>query len=262
MDAVTLPQPQLIDELVGNRRGHHRAVDVDAHMGGGRTLLDVDDRAGERVAGGDFSFILSFAKGAERRYIARGHSSNWLRIQCRETDNRRYAAPKVERPRHGELLVPDPVSMLTSNASETWHERPPLAAWEIQDSAFATTLNARVLRHDPEHGLSTLFFGDGELRVPMVDAAINSGVKVTIFARCVDRTVAPHGRVDHQPPAPNDPGGGAAGATLRARGAQSRRDTARRPGDDEIGGKAWARAGAPRLGDDQDHRDRERRGRG
>ena len=72
---------------------------------------------------------------------------------------------------------------------------------EIQTPAFATTLNARVLRHDPEHGLSTLFFGDGELRVPMVDAAINSGVKVTIFARCVDRTVAPHGRVDHQPPA-------------------------------------------------------------
>ncbi|WP_370534390.1 TOBE domain-containing protein [Methyloceanibacter sp.] len=51
--------------------------------------------------------------------------------------------------------------------------------------AFATTLNARVLRHDPEHGLSTLFFGDGELRVPLVDAAIDSGVKVTIFARDV-----------------------------------------------------------------------------
>ena len=51
--------------------------------------------------------------------------------------------------------------------------------------AFVTTLNARVLRHDPEHGLSTLFFGDGELRVPMVDAAIGSGVKVTIFARDV-----------------------------------------------------------------------------
>ena len=60
--------------------------------------------------------------------------------------------------------------------------------------AFATTLNARVLRHDPEHGLSTLFFGDGELRVPLVDAAINSGVKVTIFAR--DVSIAPSRPMD------------------------------------------------------------------
>ena len=51
--------------------------------------------------------------------------------------------------------------------------------------AFATTLNARVLRHDPDLGLSTLFFGDGELRVPLVDAPADFGVKVTIFARDV-----------------------------------------------------------------------------
>ena len=52
--------------------------------------------------------------------------------------------------------------------------------------AFATTLNARVLRHDPDLGLSTLFFGDGELRVPLVDAPRpDPGVKVTIFARDV-----------------------------------------------------------------------------
>jgi molybdate transport system ATP-binding protein len=51
--------------------------------------------------------------------------------------------------------------------------------------ALATTLVARVLKHDPKHGLSTLYFGDGELRVPMVDAAVDSGVKVTIFARDV-----------------------------------------------------------------------------
>jgi hypothetical protein len=34
----------------------------------------------------------------------------------------------------------------------------------------------RVLKHDPEQGLSTLYFGDGELRVPMVGAAVGSGV--------------------------------------------------------------------------------------
>jgi molybdate transport system ATP-binding protein len=51
--------------------------------------------------------------------------------------------------------------------------------------AFATTLQARVLRHDPGHGLSTLFFGDGELRVPLVAAPVDSGVRVTIFARDV-----------------------------------------------------------------------------
>jgi molybdate transport system ATP-binding protein len=51
--------------------------------------------------------------------------------------------------------------------------------------SFATTLNARVLRHDPDLGLSTLFFADGELRVPLVDAPVDSGVKVTIYARDV-----------------------------------------------------------------------------
>jgi len=51
--------------------------------------------------------------------------------------------------------------------------------------ALATTLVARVVRHDPEQGLSTLYFGDGELRVPMVGAAVGSGVKVMIFARDV-----------------------------------------------------------------------------
>jgi molybdate transport system ATP-binding protein len=51
--------------------------------------------------------------------------------------------------------------------------------------SLATTLVARVLKHDPKHGLSTLYFDDGELRVPMVGAAVDSGVKVTIFARDV-----------------------------------------------------------------------------
>ena len=50
---------------------------------------------------------------------------------------------------------------------------------------LSTRLAARVLRHDPAYGLSTLFFGDGELRVPMVDAPIDSGVMVVIDARDV-----------------------------------------------------------------------------
>jgi molybdate transport system ATP-binding protein len=50
---------------------------------------------------------------------------------------------------------------------------------------LATRLDARVLRHDPHYGLSTLFFGDGELRVPMVAAAVDSGVRVVIDARDV-----------------------------------------------------------------------------
>ncbi len=50
---------------------------------------------------------------------------------------------------------------------------------------LSTTVPARVLRHDPQYGMSTLFFADGELRVPMVDAAIDAGVSVTIEARDV-----------------------------------------------------------------------------
>jgi len=48
-----------------------------------------------------------------------------------------------------------------------------------------TIVPARVLRHDPHYALSTLFFADGELRVPMVDAPVNAGVSVTIEARDV-----------------------------------------------------------------------------
>jgi molybdate transport system ATP-binding protein len=51
--------------------------------------------------------------------------------------------------------------------------------------ALVTTLNARVIRHDAAYGLSTLFFGDGELRVPLVGAPVDSGVRVTIDARDV-----------------------------------------------------------------------------
>jgi molybdate transport system ATP-binding protein len=51
--------------------------------------------------------------------------------------------------------------------------------------SLRTIVPARVLRNDPRYGLSTLFFADGELRVPMVDAPIDAGVSVTIEARDV-----------------------------------------------------------------------------
>jgi molybdate transport system ATP-binding protein len=47
---------------------------------------------------------------------------------------------------------------------------------------LSTILHARVLRHHPETGLSTLFFDGGELRVPRIDAAPGSGVVVEIDA--------------------------------------------------------------------------------
>lgn len=53
------------------------------------------------------------------------------------------------------------------------------------DARLSTRLAARVLRHDPAYGLSTLYFGDGELRVPMVDAPVDAGVVAVIDARDV-----------------------------------------------------------------------------
>jgi molybdate transport system ATP-binding protein len=50
---------------------------------------------------------------------------------------------------------------------------------------MTSTFHARVLRHDPQCGLSTLQFSDGELRVPMTPAAVDSCVSVTIDARDV-----------------------------------------------------------------------------
>jgi molybdate transport system ATP-binding protein len=53
------------------------------------------------------------------------------------------------------------------------------------EPALAAVLDARVLRHDPAYGLSTLFFNDGELRVPLVNAPVDAGVRVRIDARDV-----------------------------------------------------------------------------
>lgn len=50
---------------------------------------------------------------------------------------------------------------------------------------LATVLSARVLRHDAELALTTLFFGDGELRVPHVPLPVDAGVHVKIDARDV-----------------------------------------------------------------------------
>jgi molybdate transport system ATP-binding protein len=48
-----------------------------------------------------------------------------------------------------------------------------------------TIILARILRHDPDLGLTTLFFADGELRVPRIDLPLGSAVKVRIEARDV-----------------------------------------------------------------------------
>jgi molybdate transport system ATP-binding protein len=53
------------------------------------------------------------------------------------------------------------------------------------EKPLSATLPARVLRHDHAYGQSTLLFGDGELRAPLVDAAIGASVLVTIDARDV-----------------------------------------------------------------------------
>jgi molybdate transport system ATP-binding protein len=50
---------------------------------------------------------------------------------------------------------------------------------------LSVTLSASVLRHDQDLALTTLFFGDGELRVPQVPLAVGSGIKVRIDARDV-----------------------------------------------------------------------------
>ena len=63
--------------------------------------------------------------------------------------------------------------------------KPPYPAPDARPLQISTRLAARVLRHDRRYGLSTLFFGDGELRVPLVAAPVDSGVVVVIDARDV-----------------------------------------------------------------------------
>lgn len=53
------------------------------------------------------------------------------------------------------------------------------------DPAPTTAIFARVLRHDPRYGLSTLQFADGELRVPLVGFEVGQAVSIEIDARDV-----------------------------------------------------------------------------
>jgi molybdate transport system ATP-binding protein len=48
-----------------------------------------------------------------------------------------------------------------------------------------TMVLARILRHDPDFGMTTLLFADGELRVPRVNLPVDSAVKARIDARDV-----------------------------------------------------------------------------
>lgn len=54
-----------------------------------------------------------------------------------------------------------------------------------QTHYYVSTFPARVLRHEPDAGLSVLFFEGGELRVPLVDAAVGMAIEVEIDARDV-----------------------------------------------------------------------------
>jgi len=48
-----------------------------------------------------------------------------------------------------------------------------------------TVLSTRILRHDTEMALTTLFFDDGELRVPLIGFPVGEGIIVKIDARDV-----------------------------------------------------------------------------
>lgn len=54
-----------------------------------------------------------------------------------------------------------------------------------QTYRFVSIFPARVLRHDEEMGLSTLYFEGGELRVPLVAAKIGTAIELEIDARDV-----------------------------------------------------------------------------
>lgn len=47
---------------------------------------------------------------------------------------------------------------------------------------LSTILHARVLEHDPQKGITTLYFEGGELRVPLIEAPPHSGVAFDIDA--------------------------------------------------------------------------------
>lgn len=54
-----------------------------------------------------------------------------------------------------------------------------------------TTLQGRVIRHDVDWGMSVVFFGDGELRVPLVAVAVDEAVGIGIDGRDVAVALSP-----------------------------------------------------------------------
>src|SRR5262249_50812644 len=63
---LSLRELELVNGFVGDRRGHRRAADVDAHMRGGLTLPHIDDRSLEQIARTELHRIL--LPGLESRY--------------------------------------------------------------------------------------------------------------------------------------------------------------------------------------------------
>jgi molybdate transport system ATP-binding protein len=70
-------------------------------------------------------------------------------------------------------------------AGETIISTRPISKHRAGPPLIEASVFARVLRHDVELGLTTLYFGDGELRVPMVDHPVDAAVQVRIDARDV-----------------------------------------------------------------------------
>lgn len=50
---------------------------------------------------------------------------------------------------------------------------------------LTSRFHARVTRHDTQVGLSNLYFGDGEFRIPHVDEPVGAGVTLEVDARDV-----------------------------------------------------------------------------
>ncbi len=83
-------------------------------------------------------------------------------------------SPFASKPRDGQARDHDSHHLVTDmlERSKTLSSRPRLFS----------RLSARVLRHDAGLGLTTLYFQDGELRVPQIDIPVQAGVIVRIDA--------------------------------------------------------------------------------